>query len=359
MGVVWAVINHNKHSDKFQSERIDSLWFILTYKCQFDCPWCYTRSGLRRSDLQFSSICKISDFFYQLGGKNVVLIGGEPLIYPQIIHTIKKCRSLGFNTVLITNGERLRDNAFVEELKNSGLTRLTLSIKNFEHQNSRANFSHKFDVVEVIKNLIRNNINFEISSLIVTTEIKYYLNLIELCRNLGINSILFQTYLPSVSAHKPEKITFFPKIYSRLIEKIYAYCLKYKNFTCEFVFQYPICLLDGDLAKQMFSEKRLFGSHEIIMTGRGFALDPQGYILPSSHWVGYPLFHIDEIMEDGELSRELFFQKWNSKTIIEFRKRLWRYVSPKCENCEYWATCCVGGNPLIWRIWSERDLLPD
>jgi len=83
--------------------------------------------------------------------------------------------------------------------------------------------------------------------------------------------------------------------------------------------------------------------------GKGAAFDPDGNILPCTHFSEAPLF-TNTIMENGTFSlKEKFLEMWSDQAGIasKFRSGLWKYPAKKCAECKYWGGC-IGGCPLLW-----------
>ena len=98
----------------------------VTDRCNLDCGYCTeydnTRPHPKLEDLK-KWIRKIRD----LGTMRIALVGGEPLVHPDIVEIVRYCRELGFATSLTTNGflltrERLRD------LEEAGLQVMQISV---------------------------------------------------------------------------------------------------------------------------------------------------------------------------------------------------------------------------------------
>ena len=71
---------------------------------------------------------------WNVGIRNLIFVGGEPLLRSDIGDLIKEANSIGFeNIIIVTNGLLLEKKAF--ELVNSGVTHITVSIDGFETTN--------------------------------------------------------------------------------------------------------------------------------------------------------------------------------------------------------------------------------
>jgi MoaA/NifB/PqqE/SkfB family radical SAM enzyme len=98
----------------------------VTDRCNLDCAYCteYDNSRPHPSldDLK-KWICKIR----ALGTMRIALVGGEPLMHPNIVELVRYCRELGFATSLTTNGFLLTPK-LVQQLEDAGLQVMQISV---------------------------------------------------------------------------------------------------------------------------------------------------------------------------------------------------------------------------------------
>ena len=57
----------------------------------------------------------------------IALVGGEPLVHPNIVELVRYCRELGFATSLTTNGFLLT-RKLLQELEDAGLQVMQISV---------------------------------------------------------------------------------------------------------------------------------------------------------------------------------------------------------------------------------------
>ena len=98
----------------------------VTDKCNLDCAYCteYDNSKPHPSlDELKTWIKKIRD----LGTMRIALVGGEPLLHPDIVAIVRYCRELGFGTSLTTNGFLLNEK-LVKDLEEAGLQVMQISV---------------------------------------------------------------------------------------------------------------------------------------------------------------------------------------------------------------------------------------
>ena len=98
----------------------------LTDRCNLDCSYCTEYDNSRPhpalADLKLW-IKKIRD----LGTMRIALVGGEPLLHPDIVAIVRYCRELGFATSLTTNGFLLT-RKLLAELEEAGLQVMQISV---------------------------------------------------------------------------------------------------------------------------------------------------------------------------------------------------------------------------------------
>jgi MoaA/NifB/PqqE/SkfB family radical SAM enzyme len=98
----------------------------LTDRCNLDCSYCTeydnSRPHPKLEDLKLW-IKKIRD----LGTMRIALVGGEPLMHPNVVEIVRYCRELGFATSLTTNGFLLT-RKLLKELEDAGLQVMQISV---------------------------------------------------------------------------------------------------------------------------------------------------------------------------------------------------------------------------------------
>ena len=98
----------------------------LTDRCNLDCSYCTeydnSRPHPKLEDLKLW-IKKIRD----LGTMRIALVGGEPLMHPNVVEIVRYCRELGFATSLTTNGFLLT-RKLLKELEEAGLQVMQISV---------------------------------------------------------------------------------------------------------------------------------------------------------------------------------------------------------------------------------------
>ena len=90
------------------ANRLLSIEIEFNRLCNYRCPYCYagdpeTELPEMSSELADSVIRQAAE----LGARKVVILGGEPLLYPELERKIELVNSLGMGAEIFTNGALL------------------------------------------------------------------------------------------------------------------------------------------------------------------------------------------------------------------------------------------------------------
>lgn len=100
----------------------------LTLRCDLRCVHCgSTAGGPRRDELTVTELERVVDELAGLGCRELVLLGGEPLLHPAWERLCLRARERGLAPLLITNGMRLDDDV-ARRCAAAGVDRVGVSI---------------------------------------------------------------------------------------------------------------------------------------------------------------------------------------------------------------------------------------
>ncbi len=105
------------------------IQLALTNACNAHCRFCsFSRTPpAARMMADFQGLCRGLGSLVQAGIRYVILTGGEPLLYPDLLPLLKRAQAAGLTTLLCTNGALLTP-ALVADLKQAGLDTLIISL---------------------------------------------------------------------------------------------------------------------------------------------------------------------------------------------------------------------------------------
>jgi uncharacterized Fe-S cluster-containing radical SAM superfamily protein len=151
-------------------KKVNKLQIAITNRCNFPCKMCYSNSlpsdySMEMSKTIFMKILK------KIGrGKRVILIGGEPTIREDIFDLIEMIRKSGNFPEIYTNGIKLADFSFAEELVKRGVKRVYFSFDGFDknyYKTMNGSENVLFYKLLALKNLMKLNASVILSSRIV------------------------------------------------------------------------------------------------------------------------------------------------------------------------------------------------
>ena len=114
--------------DRAKNVSIDSpLWrceLILTYKCNFNCPYC---RKIEKEDISLEDAKKVIDIWAEGKLKNIRFSGGEPTLWKDLVELIKYTKHKGIERIAIsTNGTA--DYSVYKELSEAGTNDFSISL---------------------------------------------------------------------------------------------------------------------------------------------------------------------------------------------------------------------------------------
>lgn len=155
------------HQRPFGSPSFDCLLIPITFRCNMDCKFCYTYN-CKREDYSLKYLEKIINNF---SGDEIVLSGGEPTVREDLVDIIKIVKEAKKFCVLVTNGLKLVDRAYLCKLKEAGLDRVFFSLDSLKPLNYE---KFKLDIGEgqrildlklrALRNLEKERINTYLST---------------------------------------------------------------------------------------------------------------------------------------------------------------------------------------------------
>ena len=150
----------------------------VTIDCNANCCFC---NFCKENEKDFKNPTKKElirqiDYLRAKGADYIIFSGGEPLIYRGIIEIISYTRKLGFKDIELQTNALALDGKKIEELKNSGLTRLFISLHSHKDLINNALFNSIYDTKLVVENIKKlNKTGFKITLNPVVNSLTYKL----------------------------------------------------------------------------------------------------------------------------------------------------------------------------------------
>jgi radical SAM protein with 4Fe4S-binding SPASM domain len=108
-----------------------ACWLTTNRTCNLRCKWCYaTTTGFKKEDdLSWEDAKRAVAFCVNCRIRSIVLIGGEPTIYPYIHELIRLIKKSGMRCGVVSNGLVLADIETARKFIDDGVTTFSLSMK--------------------------------------------------------------------------------------------------------------------------------------------------------------------------------------------------------------------------------------
>lgn len=91
---------------KVNTKTSDYMSIVLTHECNRQCPYCIDKYRGRKEYITLDNIKNAIAFAKKRNIKDILLVGGEPTLHPQVVEIAKMIKEAGFNTILTTNYTR-------------------------------------------------------------------------------------------------------------------------------------------------------------------------------------------------------------------------------------------------------------
>ncbi|MFN3527612.1 MAG: tetraether lipid synthase Tes [Candidatus Altarchaeaceae archaeon] len=216
------------------------LNIVLTNRCDFRCYYCFfyaneLRGVYEPSLEQIREMLRIAKKEKPVPPNAVQLTGGNPEMRDDLIEIIKICKEEGYEHIqLNTQGTyRLwRDENFVKELRNAGLSTLYLS---FDGVSKEKNPKNHYEVPYILENCRKANLGVVLVPTIINNVnddelgkiINFALNNIDIVRGVNIQPISFVGKMSAKELEK-QRIT-IPEIIKKIEEQT-NHKIKAENF---------------------------------------------------------------------------------------------------------------------------------
>lgn len=169
--------------------KIVNVGIRLTRQCNMKCMYCNIQNTIRK-DLTLNEWKKAVDIIKSLGTKEIVILGGEPTLYPYILELVEYISKHAKLTCNLTT------NAFgnfdlVKQLLENGLNSLGVSIDSLEFKNSISPLKAK-NGLNLIEYLICNSVNPNITNYTVLNKknVDSIVDLIKYMNEKGVSTYI-------------------------------------------------------------------------------------------------------------------------------------------------------------------------
>ncbi len=128
-----AEFSQQEIAEAVREGRLLSMEMEFNKSCNFRCLYCYASDhAVHRNEMSKDEFIDLINQARELGARKLIILGGEPMLYPYIFEMIRYIRSLDMEVELFTNGTNMtRENA--QELYAIGV-RVVLKMNTFDEK---------------------------------------------------------------------------------------------------------------------------------------------------------------------------------------------------------------------------------
>jgi len=293
-----------------------SLEMVISYACNNACVFCLNKHNrhlfIKGHPIEF--LKNKIDFAAKEGFEKLTITGGEPLLSSNFFNVINYAKQKGIKRLEIqSNGQLLSDEVLVRKLVKYEPIGFLISL-HFPNAKlyKKYELSDVFDkTINGIKNLIKNNLNVTINTVIMKPNLPHLEEIVELLRKLKIKRMQYRFINGVDVVDEYEK--FVPR-YSKVV-KLIRKIIKSTSDIQITVNEIPICILGEQFQNHLAP---VYGPERLITSlSENF---------------------IDKTI-DNQSSRKKFF------------------VYPNCEGCIYRSNC-LGIRRLYFENYGGGELKP-
>ena len=315
-----------------------TAWLTTNRNCNNNCSWCYAKNTLlSKAKMDFEQAKMAVDELKTRGLKKVVLIGGEPTIYPYFCDLIEYIHKQGLRVAVASNGRKFADMEFAKKVQEAGIDHVDVSIKAITEEEYYES-THAHGLSEMLKgyqNLRALGVGVSASYVVVDDNKNKFDDFVEFLKRENFKSVLIQFVKPALSLDKQDdimKIDKMGKFVSYIYEKMEASPI---NYTIEVSF--PICLIDDFVWEKLVADHRVSNCCH-VPKGTGINLDEAFRVIPCNHFAEFPFSDIPVDFSNPDSLDELY----ESDQVKRFRELARSYPAQKCVTCERWKICGGG-----------------
>ena len=320
-------------------KKFDMAWLNVNRGCNNKCNFCYAKNAiLSHEEMDYSEAYRLLPILRDLKIKKVILIGGEPTLYPKILNLIEAITSYGMNCTVQSNGLRFADFGFLNDMVNAGMTECGVSIKGFsEEEYEKTTGTHNYPLlIKAIDNFSKVNYDPLFSYVLSAPSITIAKRLVLGVKKLGLKKI----YIVPVHPTLCEAEGYSPPDYTKWVE-VYRYIisnLAKENIKCSFGISFPLCAFpEEEIVSYMHQDIVRKNCCQAVL-GSGLVFDTDLRLLPCNMFVKTPFLEEQKKIK----SVEDVFEIMDTPVVTDFYRHMNTPLSPKCQECYRWPQCHAG-----------------
>lgn len=223
--IVFANEKEGDMESKYTGYKLRVAEIAVTSSCNLKCKHCYQGDDkLKAFTIPFNTLKQILEDITKLGGRTIVLTGGEFFLYPKWKEVLEYAFRLGLNISIVTNGT-LVDASIVSFLsKFRDKIRIAVSLDGFRDDHEFVRGKGTFDkVVSAIKLLTNAKIDVIVQTILTKNNIEYLDRFVEFIAELGVVRVTFINIgFAGYAVRYIDELTEKSKRFKEIVRQLYA-----------------------------------------------------------------------------------------------------------------------------------------
>jgi radical SAM protein with 4Fe4S-binding SPASM domain len=164
----------------------------LTYRCNDNCAHCYNARPRDYPELDTQSWIAILEKLWQVGIPHVCFTGGEATLRADLPQLIQRAQSQGQITGLLSNGRRLSDLGYTQELVAAGLDHVQITVESHDpeiHDRMVSARGAWRQTIDGVRNALDSSLYVMTNTTLLTHNAQSILETIDFLAEIGVPTI--------------------------------------------------------------------------------------------------------------------------------------------------------------------------
>ena len=296
----------------------------LTYRCNLDCGHCYNQAR-EKKELSREEWREVIRRIWDIGVPHVIFTGGEATIRDDLTGLIGFAESLGMVTGLLTNGVRLAEESYLEEIVEAGLDHVQITLESSDEKvhNAMTGADSFGRTVQAIRNCLDRGLHTITNTTMTSRNRQGMKETVRFAHELGLRAVAANAVIHSGRALESDFALDPQDLEITMLEMTE----ELDRLGMRFIWYSPTRYCAFNPMEYSLGPKRCTAGEYNL------CIEPDGEVLPCQSWYE----------SAGNILRDPWDSIWDHPLMKGARNREW--VEDECRECVHFSLC-GGGCPL-------------
>ncbi len=298
----------------------------ITYRCNNDCAHCYNARARNYPELSTEDWKNVIDRLWEIRIPHVVFTGGEPTLRNDLPDLVAYADKKGMVTGINTNGMRLADQGFLDQLVLSGLDHVQITLESHDAQihDAMVGRSGSWErTLTGLRNVLKSNLYMMTNTTLLDNNASKLQETLDFLANegvptVGLNALIYSGKGKTVDTGLREEQ--LPELLNLAIGKTNVNQQRLIWYTPTQYCHFDPLMLD-------------LGIKGCTAAYYNMCVEPDGSVIPCQSYY----------QAVGNILTDQWNQIWNHPLCLSLRNR--QNIPDECKYCDFLQECC-GGCPL-------------